>query len=205
MVVRGGLQVPLFRRGSLADDPECSLTGGTIPASAKLENGDQLPIGNMVVEVRLARTHALVFADAAVATFQLEDPMDEQTYLDGGPYDDAWKTPATVVPVLKPFRPPVPAKAVNPLASRVAARSASPVVEPHPSPHDTARFALPPAAVVPALAKFKSPAFVKQPVVQTTPLKEQARKSGPRFDPDREGAVVMRRPNEEHQKLYNTK
>jgi hypothetical protein len=158
----------------------------------------------MVVEVRLARTHTLVPAHAAVVTFQLEDPIDEQTYLDGGPYDDSWKTPATVVPVLKPFRPPAPAKAVNPLASRVAARSASPVIEPHPSPLDTARFALPPAAV-PALAKFKSPAFVKQPVVQTTPLKEQAKKGGPRFDPEREGAVVMRRPDEQHQRQYNTK
>ncbi|BGO94509.1 hypothetical protein NBRC10512_000312 [Rhodotorula toruloides] len=160
------------------------LTGGTISATAKLENGDQLQVGNMVVE--------------------LEDSIDEQTYLDGGPYDDSWKSSWGPAPVLKPFRPPAPAKAVNPLASRVAARSASPVVEPHPSPHETARFALPPA-LVPLPAKFKSPAFVKQPVVQTTPLKEQAKKSGPRFDPQREGAVVMRRPDEQHQKQYNTK
>lgn len=135
---------------------------------------------------------------------QLEEPVEEQTYLDGGPYDDSWKSSVAPAPVLKPFRPPAPAKAVNPLASRVATRAASPVIEPHPSPHETARFALPPA-LLPPPAKFKSPAFVKQPVAQTTPLKEQAKKGGPRFDPEREGAVVMRRPDEQHQKQYNTK
>ncbi|GAA6045127.1 hypothetical protein NBRC10513_007525 [Rhodotorula toruloides] len=160
------------------------LTGGTVSATAKLENGDQLQVGNMVVE--------------------LEEPVEEQTYLDGGPYDDSWKSSVAPAPVLKPFRPPAPAKAVNPLASRVATRAASPVIEPHPSPHETARFALPPA-LLPPPAKFKSPAFVKQPVAQTTPLKEQAKKGGPRFDPEREGAVVMRRPDEQHQKQYNTK
>ncbi|BGP26998.1 helicase [Rhodotorula toruloides] len=180
-----GILVVKGTKGELKDkEGGAHLTGGTVPATAKLDNGDQLQVGNMVVE--------------------LEDPIDEQTYLDGGPYDDSWKSSVAPAPVLEPFRPPAPAKAVSPLATRVAARSASLVVEPHPSPHNTARFALPPAAV-PSIAKFRSPALVKQPVVQATPLKEQAKKGGPRFDPEREGAVVMRRPDQQHQKQYNTK
>ncbi|GAA5895948.1 hypothetical protein JCM8208_005131 [Rhodotorula glutinis] len=103
---------------------------------------------------------------------------------------------------LKPFRAPSAAKATNPLAQRMASgspeRARSARAE---TPLETARAALPPGA-----AKFKMPGLASMSVVSSSSaygIKEVRR--GARFDPNAEGALVMRRPDEDHQAIYNKK
>lgn len=104
-------------------------------------------------------------------------------------------------PARKAFVPPGASKAVNPLAVRVAALSASPERarrESQPSPlENAARFALP--------APFKIPARAPRSEPAAGSTRSVPRKSGPKFDPNAEGALVMRRPDDEHEKEYNKK
>lgn len=88
------------------------------------------------------------------------------------------------------FRPPAPAKAVNPLARQFAARSASPAPIPARHPREPSLIALPAAAAVDFFGKPRLAG-------------SGARKPGPLFDPAVEGALVLRRPDEAHQAEYN--
>lgn len=97
------------------------------------------------------------------------------------------------------FKPPAPAKAVNPLARQFAARSASPAPAPHPPARDAVQTALPPTS---AVDFFKNPRM-KGSLNGADGSSSRARKSGPLFDPAQEGALVMLRPNEAHQAEYN--
>jgi hypothetical protein len=112
------------------------------------------------------------------------------------PYPEPDPVPApTKSSAFKPFRAPGAAKAVNPLATAVEARRS---VTPGPS-------APPPASI-------KSSAFFLPTVVPQSKIvpfseggKGVVRKPVPKFDPKAKGAVVMRRPDEEHEKEYNRK
>ena len=97
------------------------------------------------------------------------------------------------------FKPPAPAKAVNPLARQFAARSASPAPAPHLPARDAMQTALPPTS---AVDFFKNPRM-KGSLNGADGGSSRARKSGPLFDPAQEGALVMVRPNEAHQAEYN--
>ena len=97
------------------------------------------------------------------------------------------------------FKPPAPAKAVNPLARQLAARSASPAPAPHPPARDALQTALPPTS---AVDFFKNPRMTGS-LNGVDGGASRARKSGPLFDPAQQGALVMLRPNEAHQAEYN--
>ncbi|GJN93684.1 hypothetical protein Rhopal_006741-T1 [Rhodotorula paludigena] len=75
-------------------------------------------------------------------------------------------------------------------------RMGSHEVEPSPL-ENAARFAVPAPFKIPARAPKSEPA-----AGSTRPA---PRKSGPKFDPNAEGALVMRRPDDEHEKVYNKK
>lgn len=89
------------------------------------------------------------------------------------------------------FRPPAPAKAVNPLARQVAARSVSPALERPPVPRQSS---------VAATGTFKLPKLSTEISSLRAPA---APRNGPLHDPDREGALVMLRPDAAHQAEYN--
>jgi len=103
---------------------------------------------------------------------------------------------------LKPFRAPAPAKATNPLALRVASGSPERARSSRAqTPLETLKASLPPGS-----ARFKLPGLASMSVVSSSSaygIKEV--RKGARFDPQAEGAIVMRRPNDEHQEIYNKK
>ncbi|GAA6021991.1 hypothetical protein JCM10207_002399 [Rhodosporidiobolus poonsookiae] len=98
----------------------------------------------------------------------------------------------------KAFKPPSLAKATNPLAVRVAARAASEVPQPAPAPSTVKAqsFFLPGGVGSGAASKLNSP---------VPSANFAGRRSGPKHDPTKEGALVMRRPDPEHERQYNKK
>ncbi|BGP42766.1 helicase [Rhodotorula kratochvilovae] len=176
LVVRGN-------KAELEDkDSGKRLGSTTLTGGVKLDDGDILRVGEMEVEVG---EELAVRAPSKSGSSQRSSQLSlvQPTAL-----------------AIKPFRAPAPSKAVNPLAARIASRSPERTRStPRPTTSETAQSALPPG-----VAKFKMPGLASMSVVSSSAaygVKES--KKGQRFDPNAEGAIVMRRPDAEHQKVYN--
>ncbi|GAA5889055.1 hypothetical protein JCM6882_009730 [Rhodosporidiobolus microsporus] len=170
-------------------DSSQRIASGRIARNAMLEEGEELEIGGMTVLIERSIEKPNLRASSSAASS---------------------KPAAPPTGARKPFRPPTAATAKNPLARSsaglaAAARSASPPA------------ALPNRAETPAAratsvssSSFFLPGTTAPSASKFRPLAEggksmSGRKVGPRFDPEKKGAVVMQRPNEEHQKEYNPK
>ncbi|GAA6050956.1 hypothetical protein JCM3770_005342 [Rhodotorula araucariae] len=175
LVVRGN-------RAELEDkDSGKRLGATTLLGGAKLDDGDMLRVGDMEVEVgEVLAARASTRCGSSQHSSQLG--LVQPTSL-----------------AVKPFRAPAPAKGVNPLALRVASRSPQRArATPQPTTSETARSAVPPGSM------FKIPGLANMSVVSSSSaygVKDS--KKSQRFDPKAEGAIVMRRPDADHQKVYN--
>ncbi|GAA5847167.1 hypothetical protein JCM9279_006118 [Rhodotorula babjevae] len=173
-------------KAELTDIDTGKRLGSTTWSKREFKEGDFLRIGDMDVEIGdlvVSRSSTTSTAGTSQRSAQLK--AIQPTSL-----------------TLKPFRTPAPAKATNPLAQRIAsgsperARSAR-----AQTPLETLRAALPAGT-----AHFKLPGLASMSVVSSSSaygIKEV--RKGARFDPQAEGALVMRRPDDEHQQIYNKK
>ncbi|GAA5824225.1 hypothetical protein JCM11251_001575 [Rhodosporidiobolus azoricus] len=167
------------------------ISTGRIARNALLDDGDELDIGGMTLAIERSIGKPIC-SSASASVLPGKKPS-------APPPNGAYKA----------FRPPSAAKATqNPLARSsagiaAAARSTSPEASRPPSSSavragsvSSTSFFLPGAAAV--ASKFR-------PLADGGKGSAQGKKAAPRFDPEREGAVVMRQPDEEHAKQYNQK
>ncbi|GAA5872054.1 hypothetical protein JCM3774_006594 [Rhodotorula dairenensis] len=188
-------KVTTAKKADWAGDARLIVTG----QSARLideANGKQLAAWTVHSDADLLPEKVMTFCGVQ---FQIQDAVDDCTsrLSRADPAAPKRAKPAPQAPPLPPtsrptaFKPPAPAKAVNPLARQFAARSASPAPLPPRPAREAASIALPPAAVVDFFGKPRSTGV------------SSGRRPGPLFDPGAEGALVMRRPDESHQAEYN--
>ncbi|GAA5928218.1 hypothetical protein JCM3775_000545 [Rhodotorula graminis] len=175
-------------KAELTDIDTGKRLGTTTMSKRELDEGDLLRVGDLEIEIG-----DMVTSRSSAGAANAAGSSQRSTQLSA-------VQPTTLA--LKPFRAPSAAKATNPLAQRMAsgsperarsARAQTPLV--------TAKAALPPGA-----ARFKMSGLASMSVVSSSSaygIKEV--RKGARFDPNAEGALVMRRPNEEHQAIYNKK
>ncbi|GAA5989028.1 hypothetical protein JCM10908_006278 [Rhodotorula pacifica] len=185
------------------DDNDKQLAAWTLRTNTDFSVGEMLKFGGLQIEVSPALCGALSAQRMTGIAPQIQEALTSRNSASSQVAPKVPQTNTAARPRLSvsqgsrapAFKPPAPAKAVNPLARQVAARSASPVPVPHPPPRETAKLALPPAAAV----DF----FGKPTLINAARSGDVLRKSGPLFDPEGEGALVMLRPDEAHQAEYN--
>ncbi|POY76237.1 DNA repair and recombination protein RAD54 [Rhodotorula taiwanensis] len=171
------------RQARLIDDESGKvLAQGGLPANVEVEADAQFTYCGITLQVLAEETG---FKSSATVTLLAPEPNCP-------PVRPVQATSGTA------FRPPAPAKATNPLARRVAARSASPAVEPAPPRREAARQSLPPAPTT--NDSFKLPRLFDGSADSPAAAR---RRTGPLFDPTTEGALVMPRPTTAHQQEYN--
>ncbi|GAA5887053.1 hypothetical protein JCM5296_001580 [Sporobolomyces johnsonii] len=149
------------------------------------ERGKELSTGTVPNKAPLEEGDILRIGSMDV---ELGDEVDEQDYLAAAPRSSYQPTTSSTS---KPFVPPGSARVSTPLSSRQLVKQPSPSLlnanaKAKPAAVTSLSFFLPQAVVPPApKVNWETPA--------------------PRHDPDKEGAVVMRKPDADHEKIYNKK
>ncbi|GAA5972110.1 hypothetical protein JCM11641_002499 [Rhodosporidiobolus odoratus] len=187
------------RKLQLQDLESADILGSArLPKTKAFNDGDLVEVGGYTVEVGSPVDEpSFGRAPAAVA-----DPASKRAVA-------PFKAPAPAGSAYKPFAPPGPAKS-TPLAAAVAARSVSPKAARAPPPSSmNASSSKPTAASVKSNSFFlpsASGSLTATPrLFGSAGERKDPKTAKPKFDPKGEGAVVMRRPDEEHGKTYNKK
>ncbi|GAA6032918.1 hypothetical protein JCM8097_000048 [Rhodosporidiobolus ruineniae] len=184
-------------------DSDKRLYAGRFPAGVELENGAVVTLGQHI-DREIDSPNDLASSSAPAPPPPRPAPAQ-------------FKPPAlasvSTSNTFKPFNAPGAAKATNPLAAAQVRASASPQKasssqrssSSSATTSSTAGTTAKPKAVASTSFFGANAAVVASKYGPPATSGPRPGKAVPKFDPNKEGAVVMQRPNEEHQKEYNKK